>query len=271
MFQSLAMVGQFAVPILCMAAAAVSVVKRQLRSSLVAGVVRSRAPDALDGMSWQDFELLVGEAFRLQGYEVSELGGEGPDGGVDLVLRKNREKFLVQCKQWKAFKVGVAVVRELYGGHGGQGRGRRLRRHLGELHGGGDRVRERAQRHAGRRPEVVWADPAGEGCSRRSGEGRSSPRAAAARAVCSACIRRRGGDHLPDLLGLDGAPGRQAGRQGRQRLLGLFELSVLQRHALDRCLRRKASQALHHRRSAQASTSGCRRKAPRMGSQPGCG
>ena len=66
-------------------------------------------------MSWQDFELLVGEAFRLQGYEVTELGGEGPDGGVDLVLRKGREKFLVQCKQWRAFKVGVAVVRELYG------------------------------------------------------------------------------------------------------------------------------------------------------------
>lgn len=59
--------------------------------------------------------LLVGEAFRLQGYEVTELGGEGPDGGVDLVLRKGKEKFLVQCKQWKAFKVGVQVVRELYG------------------------------------------------------------------------------------------------------------------------------------------------------------
>ncbi len=89
--------------------------KRQQRRSLVAGVARSRAPDALDGMSWQDFELLVGEAFRLQGYEVTELGGQGPDGGVDLVLRRGREKFLVQCKQWKAFKVGMAVVRELYG------------------------------------------------------------------------------------------------------------------------------------------------------------
>ena len=113
--QGLAMVGQFVVPILCLAAAALSVVKRQRRSSLVAGVAQSRAPDALDGMSWQDFELLVGEAFRLQGYEVTELGGEGPDGGVDLVLRKDREKFLVQCKQWKALKVGVAIVRELYG------------------------------------------------------------------------------------------------------------------------------------------------------------
>ena len=59
--------------------------------------------------------MLVGEAFRLQGYRVTEQGGSGPDGGIDLVLNKGSEKFLVQCKQWKAFKVGVTVVRELYG------------------------------------------------------------------------------------------------------------------------------------------------------------
>ncbi|MDB5857714.1 MAG: restriction endonuclease, partial [Ramlibacter sp.] len=46
---------------------------------------------------------------------VAETGGSGPDGGIDLVLRKGSETFLVQCKQWKAFKVGVDVVRELYG------------------------------------------------------------------------------------------------------------------------------------------------------------
>jgi restriction system protein len=115
MFQGLAMVGQFVVPILCLAAAAVSAAKRQQRRSLVASVAQGRAPDALDGMTWQEFELLVGEAFRLQGYDVTELGGAGPDGGVDLVLRRDKEKFFVQCKQWKAFKVGVQVVRELYG------------------------------------------------------------------------------------------------------------------------------------------------------------
>jgi restriction system protein len=59
--------------------------------------------------------MLVGEAFKLQGYQVFETGGGGADGGVDLVLRKGGEKFLVQCKQWKALKVGVTIVRELYG------------------------------------------------------------------------------------------------------------------------------------------------------------
>lgn len=35
--------------------------------------------------------------------------------GVVLVFAKDGEKFFVQCKQWKAYKVGVDVVRELYG------------------------------------------------------------------------------------------------------------------------------------------------------------
>lgn len=59
-------------------------------------------------MSWQQFETLVGEGFRRRGYSVKETGGGGPYGSVDLVLSKNGEKTLVQCKQWKAFKVGVS-------------------------------------------------------------------------------------------------------------------------------------------------------------------
>ena len=117
----LAMVGQFVVPIACLVAAGVSATLRRRRGALLASVTHATAPDVLAGMSWQEFELLVGEAFRLQGYEVSELGGAGPDGGIDLVLRKDKEKFLVQCKHWKAFKVGVQVVRELYGVMAAQG------------------------------------------------------------------------------------------------------------------------------------------------------
>ena len=40
---------------------------------------------------------------------------DGPDGGVDLVLRKDGRKVLVQCKHWKKNKVGVKEVRELNG------------------------------------------------------------------------------------------------------------------------------------------------------------
>jgi restriction system protein len=72
-------------------------------------------------MNWRDFELLVGEAFRLRGYSVEETGGGGADGGVDLRLRKGNEVFLVQCKQWRAYKVSVTVVRELLGAMAAEG------------------------------------------------------------------------------------------------------------------------------------------------------
>ena len=110
-----ASIGQFFVPVVCLFGALGSFLQRQRRKNLVANVSQSKSADALDGMSWREFEMLVGEAFRLQGYQVIETGGSGPDGGIDLVLSKGTEKFLVQCKQWKALKVGVEIVRELYG------------------------------------------------------------------------------------------------------------------------------------------------------------
>lgn len=115
LWQALAFAGQFVVPLLCVIGAAASAFRRYQRKNLISTVATRTTADALDGMSWQEFEMLVGEAFRLQGYLVAETGGGGSDGGVDQVLRKGGEKFLVQCKQWKALKVGVTVVRELYG------------------------------------------------------------------------------------------------------------------------------------------------------------
>lgn len=115
LWRTLASIGQYVIPILCQAGAALSAWRRSQRKLLVSNVARSDAPDALDGMSWQQFERLVGEGFRLQGYRVVETGGGGADGGIDLVLSKDGEKYLVQCKQWRAFRVGVDVVRELYG------------------------------------------------------------------------------------------------------------------------------------------------------------
>ena len=114
-FTSFASIGQYLVPLVGLAGAAMSLVRRKQRTTLVADVAQAQSANALDGMSWREFELLVGEAFRLQGYRVTENGGGRPDGGIDLALAKGSEKFLVQCKQWKAFKVGVDVVRELYG------------------------------------------------------------------------------------------------------------------------------------------------------------
>ena len=71
--------------------------------------------DSLRGLSWRQFELLVGEAFRRQGYSVQETGLGGADGGVDLLLRKEGKLTLVQCKRWKTQRVDVKVVREMFG------------------------------------------------------------------------------------------------------------------------------------------------------------
>jgi len=71
--------------------------------------------DSIKSISWKEFEELVAEAYRRKGYSVVENDGAGPDGGIDLILKKDGNLFLVQCKQWKSSKVNVQVVREMYG------------------------------------------------------------------------------------------------------------------------------------------------------------
>jgi len=71
--------------------------------------------ESIRNLSWREFEQLVGEAYRRQGYRVVENEGAGADGGVDLWLKKDGFLHLVQCKQWRSKKVGVAVVREMFG------------------------------------------------------------------------------------------------------------------------------------------------------------
>jgi len=71
--------------------------------------------DSIAALGWRHFEQLVGEAFRRQGYAVEETGLGGADGGIDLVLRKDGRRVLVQCKQWRRRQIPVNVVREMYG------------------------------------------------------------------------------------------------------------------------------------------------------------
>lgn len=115
LFMTLASGGQYLLPFAFLVGAVMSAYGRAKRRTLHAQVAASPDRGALNDMSWQQFEALVGEAFRRKGYAVTETGGGGADGGVDLMLKKAGETFLVQCKQWKVYKVGVRTVRELYG------------------------------------------------------------------------------------------------------------------------------------------------------------
>jgi restriction system protein len=105
---------QYIFPVVFLVAATVSLARRN-RSVRIFDAVRTDPESGVQTLSWQDFERLVGEGFRHRGFQVTQRGGAGPDGGVDLALAKGHERFLVQCKQWRAQQVGVSVVRELYG------------------------------------------------------------------------------------------------------------------------------------------------------------
>jgi restriction system protein len=105
---------QYLLPFIFTLGAIASILGRRKRRNLIESAANAKG-NSLLSISWQDFELLVGEALRRRGYAVQETGANGPDGGVDLIARKDGEAYLVQCKQWRAVQVGVPVVRELYG------------------------------------------------------------------------------------------------------------------------------------------------------------
>lgn len=111
---TLATIGQYLIPPLLLIAALGSFLKqrRQLNVFRAASVEPTHGVAAL---SWSQFEELVSELFRQRGYSVNHSGRAGPDGGVDIELKQGGETYLVQCKHWRARKVPVMTVRELYG------------------------------------------------------------------------------------------------------------------------------------------------------------
>ena len=80
----------------------------QLRNTSPVNVEERLA--ALRVMPWDNFELIVSEAYRRQGYTVEESGG----GAFDFRLRKDDRITLVQCRRWKVNQVGVKPVQELH-------------------------------------------------------------------------------------------------------------------------------------------------------------
>ena len=96
----------------CWLAAGVSFLRRRQRAQLL----QTRSDLAsIASLDWRQFEQLVGEAFRRQGYRVEECGLGGADGGIDLILRQDGKTTLVQCKQWRQRQVDVSTVREMWG------------------------------------------------------------------------------------------------------------------------------------------------------------
>lgn len=65
-------------------------------------------------LSPREFEEMVVDLYRAQGYSAKRTGSPG-DHGVDVVVRaSNGEKWVAQCKRWRTL-VGEPVVRDFYG------------------------------------------------------------------------------------------------------------------------------------------------------------
>jgi predicted RNA-binding Zn-ribbon protein involved in translation (DUF1610 family) len=71
--------------------------------------------EKLRKIDWFQFEKLMELIYRQRGYSVSRQGGANPDGGVDLIVSRDNEKFVVQCKQWRKWKVALKDIREFLG------------------------------------------------------------------------------------------------------------------------------------------------------------
>ncbi|MDT0618298.1 restriction endonuclease [Salinisphaera sp. P385] len=105
---------QYIAPATLLTAALISLVGNWWRQRLLTRTLDRASSQSVLDLHWRDFERLMHAWFEREGYRVSPTNS-GPDGGVDLVLRREGETFLVQCKRWRATSIGVSVVRELYG------------------------------------------------------------------------------------------------------------------------------------------------------------
>jgi restriction system protein len=70
--------------------------------------------ESVRGLSRREFERIVGESFRVQGYEVDHRGTNEFADSVCLVLRKPGHRILVRCIHRTGVQVGVEAVRTLH-------------------------------------------------------------------------------------------------------------------------------------------------------------
>jgi hypothetical protein len=97
LWRTLALFGQYFVPFLCLIGAGLSALRRNERAVLLDGVAKTGDTHALNAMSWQEFERMVGEWFRRQGYSAVEVGGGGADGGIDLGVCQRSCRVISSC------------------------------------------------------------------------------------------------------------------------------------------------------------------------------
>jgi len=78
-------------------------------------IIRKSLADKINNLDWLPFEQLVTGLYTAMGYAVKRSGGPNADGGIDLVLLKNKLKTVAHCKHWKAAEVDEKELKEFLG------------------------------------------------------------------------------------------------------------------------------------------------------------
>jgi restriction system protein len=98
---------------------------RMLSNLPLLGALRRKPPAKADGaagsieeipieeIGWNEFEQLVVEGFLRRGYHTAG-GSRAAASGGDLLLRRDRETYLVYCKAWHSKKISLSAVKALH-------------------------------------------------------------------------------------------------------------------------------------------------------------
>jgi restriction system protein len=116
--QGLAMAAQIMLPLLFLLLAVLSVLCRRHRHATPSAPPAS--PQLADGPDLQEFEQRITESFRLRGYTVHDLR-EGATtaprahASALVLLSRDGRTTLLHCRNWNAYRVGVATLHDLHG------------------------------------------------------------------------------------------------------------------------------------------------------------
>ena len=89
-----------------------------------AGEPRDEAASAVRRMTRREFDKRVAAAFRCEGYAVREAGAGDEDTACDMLLTKDVRHFLVLCREWRAWEVGMETIEAFHNAiaaHGASG------------------------------------------------------------------------------------------------------------------------------------------------------
>jgi len=91
----------------------------KVKTSDIAEIEKNWSLNLICSLEWKRFEELCREYFTSKGYKA-ELTKKGADGGIDVMIFKESYSLLkpfgiIQCKAWGKSRIGVKLIRELYG------------------------------------------------------------------------------------------------------------------------------------------------------------